>query len=352
MKDLTAEQLLENLEKFYSLINKYITGDRKDQLLDMYKSIEGTLTTSPASTKISFHNAFVGGYIDHVNRVVDAALKLDDVWREFGMADTYTTEELVFSALNHDLGKFGDEQNASYIEQTDSWRRDKLNETYMFNDRLEYMTVPDRGLYLLMSNNIIPTKNEMIAIKTHDGLYEESNKAYLMGFTPETKPRTSLLYVLHQADLLAARVEFEKEWLPKLLGEKKVEEKLEETEAYKDKYDELKSKNKHFQLILCNCHEKINSSIIEFGCKRKMKTKMMLLLKCAFSFCNSESTARQRTSGVTESANAGVLTPRSGLYWPLALEYSAVTVMLPFSLAWPQVAQKRRSPTSFVVVLP
>ena len=46
-----------------------------------------------------------------------------------------------------------------------------------------------------------------------------------MGFTPETKPRTSLLYVLHQADLLAARVEFEKEWLPKLLGEKKVEEK-------------------------------------------------------------------------------------------------------------------------------
>jgi len=31
-----------------------------------------------------------------------------------------------------------------------------------------------------------------------------------MGFTPETKPRTSLVYVLHQADLLAARVEFDK----------------------------------------------------------------------------------------------------------------------------------------------
>jgi hypothetical protein len=46
-----------------------------------------------------------------------------------------------------------------------------------------------------------------------------------MGFTPETKPRTSIMFVVHQADLLAARVEFEKEWLPKLLGEKKVEEK-------------------------------------------------------------------------------------------------------------------------------
>jgi hypothetical protein len=73
-----------------------------------------------------------------------------------------------------------------------------------------------------MSNGVRYTKNEFLAIRTHDGLYEESNKAYLMGFTPETKPRTSIMYVLHQADLLAARIEFEVEWLPKLLGPKQV----------------------------------------------------------------------------------------------------------------------------------
>jgi hypothetical protein len=33
---------------------------------------------------------------------------------------------------------------------------------------------------------------------------------------PETKPRTSLLFILHQADMMAARIEFEIEWLPKL----------------------------------------------------------------------------------------------------------------------------------------
>jgi hypothetical protein len=181
----------------------------------------------PASHKSQYHNCFPGGYVDHVNRVVDASLKITGVWGALGAIDTYTTEELVFSAINHDLGKFGDEQNAAYIEQTDQWRRDKLNETYMFNDRLEYMTVPDRGLLLLISNGIIPTKNEMIAIRTHDGLYDESNKAYLMGFTPETKPRTSLVYVLHQADLMAARIEFEKEWLPKLLGPKQETPKKE-----------------------------------------------------------------------------------------------------------------------------
>ena len=41
-----------------------------------------------------------------------------------------------------------------------------------------------------------------------------------MCFTPETKPRTSIMFVVHQADLLAARIEFEVEWLPKLLGPK------------------------------------------------------------------------------------------------------------------------------------
>jgi hypothetical protein len=35
---------------------------------------------------------------------------------------------------------------------------------------------------------------------------------------PEQKPRTSLPYILHQADLMAARIEFEREWLPKLNG--------------------------------------------------------------------------------------------------------------------------------------
>lgn len=224
---LTPEQIKDNWDKFLSNIELYISEPRKQLLLEFYTKHEERFIMMPASHKSQYHNCFPGGYIDHVNRVVAAALAFNTVWYEFGMIDTYTTEELVFSAINHDLGKFGDEQNAAYIEQTDQWRRDKLNETYMFNDRLEYMTVPDRGLHLLLSNGIVPTKNEMIAIRTHDGLYDESNKAYLMGFTPETKPRTSLVYVLHQADLMAARIEFEKEWLPKLLGPKQETPKKE-----------------------------------------------------------------------------------------------------------------------------
>ena len=42
---------------------------------------------------------------------------------------------------------------------------------------------------------------------------------------PEQKPRTSLPFILHQADLMAARIEFEKEWLPKLNGQNSVDTK-------------------------------------------------------------------------------------------------------------------------------
>jgi hypothetical protein len=136
---------------------------------------------------------------------------------------TYTKEELVFSALNHDLGKMGDEKNESYIPQDDKWRKEKLGEDYKFNDRIPFASVPDRGLYLLQSHDIQYTFNEMITIQTHDGLYDEANKKYLANYMPEQKPRTSLPYIVHQADLMAARIEFEREWLPKFRGEKKVE---------------------------------------------------------------------------------------------------------------------------------
>ena len=118
----------------------------------------------PASHKKEYHNAFPGGYVDHVLRVVDCALKLHKVWEEMGTdISTYTIEELVFSALNHDLGKIGDTEHESYIPQTDQWRKDKLGEDYKFNDNLEYMSVPDRGLHLLMSNDIPFSKNALIS---------------------------------------------------------------------------------------------------------------------------------------------------------------------------------------------
>ena len=216
---LTAEQIQSNWEEFCKNITKHITGDRKNKLIGFYKKYEDRIMMMPAAHKKEYHNAFPGGYVEHVNRVVRCALKQAKLWEEEGAdMSTFTTEELVFSAINHDLGKMGSEEHESYIPQTDKWRKDKLGEDYMFNKQVPFASVPDRGLFMLQSHGIQYTFNEMLAIQTHDGLYDEANKKYLFAYMPEQKPRTSLPFILHQADLMAARIEFEREWLPKLKG--------------------------------------------------------------------------------------------------------------------------------------
>ena len=217
--NLTAEQIQENWNVFISNIKVHITGERKQKLLDFYNQYQERIILMPAAHKKEYHNAFPGGYVEHVNRVVRCALKQMDLWAEEG-ADmtTFTMEELVFSALNHDLGKMGDETQESYIPQDDKWRKEKLGEDYKFNTKVPFASVPDRGLFMLQSHGIQYTFNEMVAIQTHDGLYDEGNKKYLISYMPEQKPRTSLPFILHQADLMAARIEFEREWLPKLNG--------------------------------------------------------------------------------------------------------------------------------------
>ena len=217
--NLTAEQIQGNWDTFISNIETHITGDRKQSLIDFYNKYQERVMLMPAAHKKEYHNSFPGGYVEHVNRVVRCSIKQSQLWEEEGAdMSTFTMEELIFSAINHDLGKMGDEDNESYIPQTDKWRREKLGEDYMFNKKVPFSSVPDRGLFMLQSHGVIYTFNEMLAIQTHDGLYDAANEKYLKAYMPEQKPRTSLPFILHQADLMAARIEFEREWLPKLNG--------------------------------------------------------------------------------------------------------------------------------------
>ena len=222
--NLSAEHIQANWEIFLTNIEEHISSPRKEKLLSFYKKHEEEFMLMPASHKKAYHNAFPGGYVDHVNRVVGGALAINKVWEEFGAEQNYTVEELVFSALNHDLGKLGDEDNYSHIPSQDEWRKKNLGEMYKFNDTLPFMSVPERGIKLLVDNDIKLTQNEWLAIRLHDGLYDPSNEPYLKAFMPELKPRTSLIYIIHQADLMAARIEFEREWLPKF-GKKEIEKK-------------------------------------------------------------------------------------------------------------------------------
>ena len=212
---LTAEQIQTNWQTFLGYINHYILDPRRTKLLDFYKKHEDELVMMPASHKKAYHNAFPGGYIDHVNRVVEGALHINEVWAKFGAEQKYTGAELVFAAINHDLGKMGDGKEYAHQPSQDKWRKENLGEMYTFNKKISFMSVPERSIKLLVDNGIVPTENEWLSIRLHDGLYDPANEPYLKNFMPELKPRTSLIFIIHQADLMASRIEFEKEWLPK-----------------------------------------------------------------------------------------------------------------------------------------
>ena len=206
-KNLSPEDIEKNLVRFYELIDKYINPERAKQLKDFYNTIELTLATSPASSNINHHNCFAGGYLDHVIRVTEAALVVSRVWDKFGQEKDYTDEELVFSAINHDLGKLGTNEEPFYIPNDSQWHIEKQGSLYKINTKIVHMRIAERSLFYLQQAGIKYNENQFFAIKLHDGLYEESNKDYYMPRGHDFQLKTNLPYVLHQADLMASRVE-------------------------------------------------------------------------------------------------------------------------------------------------
>jgi hypothetical protein len=206
--NLTAEQIQSNWEEFLSNIEIHISEPRKQVLLDFYKSKEDRFVLMPAAHTTKYHNCFPGGYVEHVNRVVRCSLAQYELWENMGCdMETFSKEELVFSAINHDLGKVGDSANDLYVPSKDDWRKKNLGELYTFNGEVGFMTIPDRSLFLLQEAGIRYSVNEMLAIRTHDGLYDDANKPYLISRIPESKPKSAIVYILHQADLMAAIIE-------------------------------------------------------------------------------------------------------------------------------------------------
>ncbi len=209
---IPAEQIQQNWDRLIQVIEHYITSDRKDELISLYNDHQERIMMAPASAKNWHHSAFPGGYVDHVLRVVKGALKLHNLWTEMGSVDnSYTEEELVFAAINHDLGKIGyDQDNSEYYVPNDSdWHIKNLGQVYKYNTNIPSMKVPDRSLFLLQSRGIKVTENEFLAIKLHDGIYDEANKFYFMGGQKETRLRSHLPILLHHADHMASQIEFE-----------------------------------------------------------------------------------------------------------------------------------------------
>jgi len=209
MKQKTNEELLSAYNSFIAALKKVFSGDRLDKLLLMYSPEElgNQLVVAPASGKLNFHSAYVGGYIDHVMNVARNSFKLKKTFEEGGVKSDFTDEELFFAAFHHDLGKLGDVSNPYYLPQNDKWSQDKKKEYFTHNPALQYFDVTHRALWLLNQYGIQYTQKEMLGIMLADGLYNEPNKKYLMSYSEDFSLKTDLPYILHWADHMSCRQE-------------------------------------------------------------------------------------------------------------------------------------------------
>lgn len=207
---LSEDQIVDNWNEMLSLVENNFTDERKTKLLKMYEFFQDRMILMPASGKEHFHNSWPGGYISHILNVVKIAEKLFSMYIDLGLKTTdYTKENIVFCALNHDLGKVGDIDNDYYIPNESEWHRINQGKIYTFNSKLDYMTVTDRTIYLLNQFGIKMSKEEFLALRLADGLYEEYNKKYYVTFDDAYQIKTNLPFIIHHADCIATRFEYE-----------------------------------------------------------------------------------------------------------------------------------------------
>ena len=240
-KELTPELIQHNWNNLIRLIEVNFSGKRLEKLLHMYDYFEERMCMAPASGKEHFHNAHAGGYVEHVIHVTTSALKIKPIWEQSGANIGFTDEELVMAALHHDLGKVGDLSEDNYIPNDSDWHRKNQGLIYKHNSRLEYMTVTDRALFLLQHFGIELTNNEYIGLRLTDGLYEDANKTYYMNWSKDNTLRTNIAYILHQADMMASRIEYDMwkrgDYMPKPKKEK-VEQSNKANKAFKEFFGE------------------------------------------------------------------------------------------------------------------
>lgn len=208
---LSAEQIEKNWKEYRKRVNE-LFPNRSESLNKMYDYFEERMVMMPASSTDHFHNAFEGGYVDHVLRVMDCAESLYNTWEASGASvDGFSREELLFAAMHHDLGKAGFPQDNGevYIPNDSEWHRKNQGKMYKHNPNIPFTMVPDLSLWTLQHFAVQVSWNEYQAIRIHDGLYDEANRPYYISRSPDAKLRNNMALILHHADHMAARIEYE-----------------------------------------------------------------------------------------------------------------------------------------------
>jgi len=194
----------DNKKRLLEIIDEHFDGEQHTNIMLLLDHFNDRLENAPASGRPNYHNCFRGGWLDHTLRVIETSLDMKCYFIKLGVKVDSTDSDVVLSALFHDLGKLGDLNESYYVVQTDEWRRNKLNEWYTYNNKLEPLSVTDRSLYILQQFNITLTDSVWKAIKLSDGMFDKGNEDL---YRRSTDSRNILHYIVHFGDWMSTVAE-------------------------------------------------------------------------------------------------------------------------------------------------
>ena|SRR5436190_4584532 len=202
----TKTDAVTRLEELLKVAEANFSPARYTQIVKMYEAFAERVVIAPAAGVAHYHNAYAGGYLDHILDVIKASFKVTAIVKDMGGEIDYTKEELVFSAMHHDLGKVGDLHHPYYIPNPSEWHIEHRGEIFAHNEKIQSMRVTERALFLLQQFEIPVTQKEWLAIRLSDGLYDDSSKYYLISYRKDPV-KTNLPYVIHFADHISTLAE-------------------------------------------------------------------------------------------------------------------------------------------------
>lgn len=168
-------------------------GDRADAVRSLTSHLAERINTSPASTRVEYHNAFPGGYLDHSLRVLRTAIDMAGALKV-----KVPKESLIIAALFHDLGKCGTLEDEYYSPQTSDWHRQR-GQFYIRNEKIK-LSNAQLGLFMLSQFGVKLSSDEHEAILLNDGMYSEGNKEMAM-------KECKLSLIVHWADRWSTQCE-------------------------------------------------------------------------------------------------------------------------------------------------
>ena len=75
MRQLTEQEIIDNWNKFYSIIKDTFTGTRKEALLKIADTFQDRMMLAPAAYKEHYHGSYPGGYIVQARRSLSTVLR-------------------------------------------------------------------------------------------------------------------------------------------------------------------------------------------------------------------------------------------------------------------------------------